>query len=255
VWAVPARVIVTTRLAAGPAPGPSGPALHAALLAAIRRRDATLAADLHDRRPPKPFALSPLSPDGDALRFEVGVLDDPLAEPIALALDETDLTVLRSTLAIERIDVYPAHYEDLLAAAPATRWRLALHSPTTLRLPASRGESRRTLPFPEPVGVLERLRARFEAFAPAGLLAPGLDRGIAAVVVTAFDLRTARALVRPPDRHEVGALGRITYELPHPGGFDEHTRRSLHALFLLAAYAGLGDQTTKGLGWVRLVDA
>jgi len=255
VEAVPARIVVTARLQSGPSPGPSGPALHAALLAALRRRDHALAAVLHDHPPPKPLAISPIAAEGLGLRFEVGVLDDTLTEPLALALDDYELTVLRSELEIERIDVYPTGYRDLLAAEPASRWRLELRSPTTLRLPAAHGRTRRVLPFPEPVAVLERLRTRFEAFAPPGLLTPDLDAAIGTVVVASFDLRTQRALVRSPDHWEIGAVGWVVHHLPRPADLDDWTRRSLNALYLLAAYAGLGDQTTKGLGWVRLTNS
>lgn len=253
--AVPARIIVTAQLTSGPIPGPSGPALHAALLAAIQRRDPRLASELHDRPPPKPFAITPLVTEESRLRFELGVLDDALTESIALALDECELTLLRSELAIERIDVYPASYRDLLEAEPASRWRLELRSPTTLRLPAAHGRTRRVLPFPEPVAVLERLRTRFETFAPAGLLTTDLDTAISTVVVASFDLHTQRALVRSPDHWEIGAVGWVVHHLPRPADLDDWTRRSLNALYLLAAYAGLGDQTTKGLGWVRLTNS
>jgi CRISPR-associated endoribonuclease Cas6 len=266
---MPARIAVALRPAvAGALPPPqTGPAVSFGLLAAVR--DAgfpDLAADLHDMRPPKPYAVTPLldethRPPGRhsrQARFDVGVLTDELVAPILAAVHARDRWTIATTdyvpdgdadggaVRLTAVETYP---ELLAAARPRTSWSFRLLTPTTV-VTGLREGVRRSRPLPEPDWLFGSLANRWQAGAgedaplPAELI-PAIEDHLEVVDA---NIRIAAHLVQggqPPLR---GSVGTVTYGLARPGAVPPAVRRALDALARFAGYAGLGDRTNVGMG-------
>lgn len=264
---MPARIAVHLAPATSRAPVPpphTGPAVGAAFLAALRDSDeADLATALHETRPPKPYALTPLldehhrraSADSNKVRFEIGVLADPLTGPVLQALTTASaVRIARCHYRIAAVDLLAAEpYPDLLAASrPTTRWSLTIHTPVAFFTAREEG-ARRTRPFPEPEWVFADLRRRWSAFTdPAGDLDEVISGHLEVVhhrLVMADHLVKAGA---PPAR---GSVGTITYGVAEPHRLAPDALTALDALARFAAYAGIGDRTAVGMGHVQAAAA
>jgi CRISPR-associated endoribonuclease Cas6 len=165
------------------------------------------------------------------------------------ALDGVDtLRVGNRHLDLARIDVFAEPYEELLAAArPRTRWDLDLLTPTTIRLPREPDRPRRNQVLPLPDLLAAGLSRRWDRLSPVPL---GPVEGVIDhhLVIGRAKLRTERHVIKAPDTYTVGSVGQVQYLLAGKPSEADATR--LDALWRLAAYAGLGDHTTKGMGVV-----
>lgn len=252
---MPARLIVTLEPKAvhddGP-PAQTGPAMHAAVLHALRRVDPELSAAIHAPAPddPRPLAVTSLL---GGPRFEVGVLDDTIVGAVAEALDRTgELRIGHSSFLLTRIDVHQHAWADLLErAVPKHRWTLRLLTPTTFR--SRDANIRRCQPLPSPELVFGRLLWHWASFADA--LLPDQTGAVVArhLAVEHLEGHTERHLVKTPAITEVGFVGRVTYTVVAAREVAPETLRGIDALMLLSMFSGVGDLTAKGMGYTRLV--
>ena len=262
---MPARIIVRLEPAGTrpPIPPPhTGPAVNAAFLAALRdSNEGDLSAALHDTRPPKPYALTPLLDErnrraGESsrqVRFEVGILVDSLTAPALQALATTDTVrvarCLYSVAAVELAGAAP--YPELLAAGrPVERWTFQIVTPVAFFTAREEGV-RRSRPFPEPEWVFSDLYRKWHAFAPDTALDETTSQAITQnIEVADYRLTTAEHLVKanvPPAR---GSVGEIIYRVADSRRCSAEAQASLDALVRFSAYGGIGDRTGIGMGYV-----
>ncbi|WP_396911962.1 CRISPR system precrRNA processing endoribonuclease RAMP protein Cas6 [Mycolicibacterium sp.] len=261
---MPARIIVHLEPAGErpPVPPPhTGPAVNAAFLAALRDTgEADLSSALHDTRPPKPFALTPLLDERDRranasskqVRFEIGILADSLTAPVLQALATTgDVRVARCQYRIAAVELAGAEpYPELLAAAaPADRWTLRIATPVAFFTAREEG-ARRVRPFPEPEWVFSVLYRKWNAFAPNAALDEATPQIITQnLEIADYRLAMAEHLLKagvPPVR---GSLGQVAYRIADTRRATPDARAGVDALVRFSAYAGIGDRTTIGMGY------
>lgn len=255
---MPARLLVSLSPKVVPDAGPprqTGPAVHAAVLDALRRQDPGLATDLHDRRPPSPYALTTLrhegGPTGSDWTIQVGLADDGLIEPFASALAAAGvLRFGQSSFLVDEVRVLSQMSFGTLAALdePTPRWRLRFHSPTALR------QGRRVLPFPLPDLLLGALLSRWQHFAdPADSLPPLRQLVEEHLVLGRYELRTERHLVKPGGRdrrsvHHVGFVGDAELAAIGSSQLTDAQLSAVTALLWFGAHVGVGDRTPVGMG-------
>jgi CRISPR-associated endoribonuclease Cas6 len=265
-------LVITVRpLQSGSLPANLGRAVHALLLRWVDAADPALARRLHEDDPPRPFTCSNLAGGrrrGGSLVLDVGqdywlrvtALNAELSSllhgwllpspPETVELDGT-LFRLVSVAADGAAHTWAGStsYQDLAAAhllaegSPSTRLGLEFATPTAFR---SGGMS---VPLPLPDLVFGSLLDRWQAFAPVALN-PELRRFAAEqVAVARYRLRT-RALPFKPGAMQVGFTGECHYVALRR---DRYWLSLLHLLADYAFYAGVGYQTTVGMGQARVL--
>ncbi|GAA0544017.1 CRISPR-associated endoribonuclease Cas6 [Actinomadura livida] len=264
---MPARIIVHLEPTGPrpPVPPPhTGPAVNAAFLSALRDAgEADLSFALHETKPPKPFALTPLLDERDRragatseqVRFEVGILAESLTATVLQALATTvDVRVARCQYKIASLELAAAEpFQDLLATAqPADRWTFRIVTPVAFFTAREEG-ARRVRPFPEPEWVFSDLYRKWEAFAPQAPLGETTAHAITQnLEVADYRLTMAEHLLKagvPPVR---GSAGKITYRVADTRRTTPQAQAGLDALVRFSVYAGIGDRTTIGMGHVLL---
>ena len=234
------------------APPPNtGPGVHAAFLRCIKAFEPTLAQALHDWPAPKPFALTTMVKEDGSWMFEVGVLRDSLIDTVRGALSgwsefEVGHTAFKVASVEERAG---ASYLDLLAgSAPQSEWTLRIRSPLTFR--AGAGGEHRDWPFPLPDLVFRDLARRWTTFAEVPLpeaVATVIDEHLA---VSRLELKSRRHLIHTGGGWATGVVGVITYVAVRAEKCSAAGLAAVQALAQLADYSGVGDDTTRGMGWV-----
>ncbi len=234
----------------------SGPAVHAAVLRAVRARDEDLADRLHLPVPgPKPLAIKPLVQTDDGLGLTVVVLDDAIGRTVVDAIaDRPGVRLLHTwaKLTPQQVhEVTPAQLRD--RAAPHRRWHVELRSPCTFRTTGATGVPR-SIPYPDPVRVVSTLTRRLARFSPElADTAERADRVAGAhLAVASHRLGTARRLVKAPDVRFVGAVGWIRFELL--GAVTDDDATAVDLVLRYGELAGVGDRTAVGMGDVRVLD-
>ncbi|MBL7618806.1 CRISPR-associated endoribonuclease Cas6 [Frankia sp. AgB1.8] len=254
-------------------PPQTGPAVAAAVLAAVARVDPALAARLHDDPPPKPYRLTPLLDEqhrpprrgSQQVRFEVGILVDALFAQFHHALSSAATWRIGQTTyqaaGTEIAALLP--YPDLASEAlPATSWGFQLVTPCAFGTAREEG-ARRQRVFPEPEWVFTSLAQRWRTNAPdlrgpdgaAFDLGGAVDAAERNLQVVEFDLHSAEHLVKPKVPPLRGAVGTVRYTLAEAASVSVDARHALSALATFATYAGLGDRTTVGMGHVLAIPA
>lgn len=242
----------------------TGHVVNAAVLAAIREQvSPSLSQAMHSPPGYKPYTVTPLM-DGQCHAagkhegpawFGVSVLDDGLAAPVLTALEAAPhLRIGRSSYRNVKATVpMSATYEDLLAGAPRTTWEFTMVTPSGFA--TSRGEGpRREIPWPDPARVFASLARRWAHFASAVPLPEDLDAAVrASIEVTDFDIRLAPYLVKTGEPLRHGAIGQVTYKLAGAEHLTAPVISAVNALAGYAEYAGFGDRTAMGMGYVRLL--
>ncbi len=110
---------------------------------------------------------------------------------------------------------------------------------------------RRARPFPEPEWVFSDLYRRWNAFAPDALL----DESAVAAITTNLEvadyrLAMAEHLLKanvPPAR---GSVGTVVYRVADTRRITPAGLAGLDALARFGRYAGIGDRTATGMGYV-----
>lgn len=271
----------TQRLADLP---PIGRAAHALLLAAVGESDSALAEQLHAGSAVRPFTASgligqrravPLLPEY-TYRVRFTALTSPVAQAILHAAQNGRLapgqTVELSTNAHFHITAADwgqtasnswaaqTTYEALSAPwllgrqKPNLRFEFEFASPTAFKLgaPASAeeeafGAGRQYLPVPLPRLVFHSLLNKWNAFAPIALPEEVSRFAEACLAFTAYQLKTQAVPIK--EGHvRMGALGRVRYSALNS---DRYWLSVLHLLADFALYAGVGIDTSWGLGQCR----
>ena len=233
------------------APPESGPAVHAALLKALSATDPERAKQLHNLGGSKPFAVTGLyagsGPEG--FGFQIGTVDDALQSAFTNALEQQEtIRIAGSNFRVTHFDRATEDWADLLSVAQK-RWALRLLSPVTFRTSRENG-ARRAQPLPTPEAVFGSLLRRWQRFADISLptqTAQVIDRHL---TITDAALETVRYLTKSPNIYEVGSIGEVTYTAVSPNDCPTDGLRGVTALVRLGTYMGIGDQTTKGMGFV-----
>ncbi|RKS07006.1 CRISPR-associated endoribonuclease Cas6 [Nocardiopsis sp. Huas11] len=132
-------------------------------------------------------------------------------------------------------------YTRLAATAPTPRVRVEFTTPAYV----NRGG--RQLPLPDPELLLEGLARRWAAFSPHPLPCDATAEALGMVHLARHDTRTVPV---GTGRHQrTGFVGHAVFGLPRA---SPAARRSFTALWAFAEFAGVGAQTTHGLGHVRV---
>ncbi|MFW6638522.1 CRISPR system precrRNA processing endoribonuclease RAMP protein Cas6 [Nocardiopsis algeriensis] len=156
-----------------------------------------------------------------------------LATPVALGSHTT-----RLILAERRAEPYTR----LAAAPPATKVHVEFSTPAYVN------QGGRQLPLPVPELLLAGLARRWDAFSPHPLPPGAVAETVESAHLARHDIRT-----RPvgSGRHQrTGFVGSAVLALPSRA--SRPAQRAFTALWGFAAYAGVGAQTTHGLGYVRV---
>ncbi|MGH3911663.1 MAG: CRISPR system precrRNA processing endoribonuclease RAMP protein Cas6, partial [Pseudonocardiaceae bacterium] len=265
---MPVRIVVRldpARPEAVPPPH-TGPAVNAAFLDAVRDADSGLAAVLHDSPRYKPFTLTPLLDDrdcapsapGSSARFEVGLLVDGHTATVLGALQARPGYVIGETeyrTAEVSVDAI-ASFEDLAhQARPRAAWGFRLLTPVSFATVRDEGP-RRERPWPEPVRVFRNLAQRWNTFACGVTLPEQVHTVIEQHLETSGgQVRIVEHLIEPSQRdrragYRHGTVGRVSYRLAGPGSAPEEGKLALDALAAFACFAGFGDRTANGMGYV-----
>ena len=254
-------------------PANQGRAAHAWFLDQVRGADSDLAESLHQGQTQRPFAVSNLiglgRPRGDevtlspektyALRFTSfapalsALLHERLAPdpPASLNLGEAALQVTGSTI---DPDVHrwagADSFEELvqrhtLGSRIPRRVGLRFASPTLFR------SNEMNVPLPLPGLVFGGLLDKWNAFAPLQLHPDARRFAEECLAISRYQLETRR--VAFGERRAVaGCVGECFYAIQSS---DKYWTGLIHLLAAFAFYAGVGRQTTMGLGQVRPLGA
>ncbi len=141
-------------------------------------------------------------------------------------------------------------YAHLLVVDARREWTLRLRSPTTRRI-ASPEAGRRTLLLPSSEVVFPVLARRWERGGGPPLC--GAATVGSAVEVVEVGLRSVPYLVKGPDVFLAGCVGSVTYRMVAGPADDTARLAAVSPLVRFATFAGVGDETPVGMGWVELV--
>jgi CRISPR-associated endoribonuclease Cas6 len=265
---MPVRIVVglVPRQPAAVPPKHTGPAVSAVLLDRVRMVEPGLAEQLHDMRKPKSFTVTPLLTEADAppsvpgqpARFEIGLLMDSAATTVLAAFDGGDVRVGQTIYRIDSVRQEAASYDELsFRAEPRTQWAFDLITPVSFATNRDQG-ARRQLPWPDPERVFTNLATRWDTFAPAYLTLPSNVRVAIGehLECGAFEVRSGHHLVEPTrrdqdDGYRTGAIGWVTYRLVSAKQLPDEAVRALDGLAGFTRFAGMGDRTAVGMGYVR----
>ncbi len=246
-----------------------GRAAYAALLDWIGRADPLLARHVHEGDGPKPITCSDLfgarqHRDGKfvragapcSLRYTALTPDTAAAlralllenPPESVRLDTHTLRVVAATCdAAADPWTGTAAYEALLAAHiaqqenPERMVRLHLASPTAFR------SGGLTVPVPMPGLLFGSLVERWNAFSPARLSGELRRFGEEMIAISRYTLQSVSVSAKN-EALRIGGVGEVTYRA---FGSDRYWLGIVQVLADFARFAGVGVQTTSGMGQVR----
>ena len=137
----------------------------------------------------------------------------------------------------------------LAIAAPAASWTLRFRSPATFRF--NTDGIHRNFPVPLADLVYADLARRWDAFA-AGVALPDAVVSVITehLVLSRYDLKTRMHVTKVGGGALAGCVGVGTYQAVQPAAAPAAGLAGVSALTLFSRYAGVGDQTSKGMGWV-----
>lgn len=245
-----------------------GSFIHAAALQLFLRLDPLLSYTIHQQEGRKPFTCSPLMGTDRREGFELLLspqqlytwrltgltphVSQNLHEAAALPSRLGGINIKEAVLTIERVSTTPEQHpearQDTYKALLA-RWarekpprKVTLHflTPTTFRI------GNLEQPFPLPQWVFGSLLRIWNAFAPQPFPEDLQDDFEKSVTLSNFKGETK--LVELGDYSTAGFVGKFTYRAAKPA---PEVSQLLGLLAEFAFYAGVGWQTTHGLGQVR----
>lgn len=263
--------LVVTVTPAEPVTTPAhlGRAVYHAWLDFIKADDPTLAQALHDSQDRKPFTCTTLvggrregqdtrhyHPDQPAWFRLTGLTQDISRQlqrlqetpPARWELDGVPFQITSATL--EYTDDHWAnytHYEELAAPyllarrQPHFRLGLEFATPTTFR------DREKSWPVPMPMWVFGSLLASWNLFSPVQIPAEVRRFAEECVVLSQYRLET-RALPLKAQIPQMGCMGEAVYVILNR---DKYWSSMLNLLGEYAFYAGVGYQTTVGMGQTR----
>lgn len=247
-----------------------GRAVHAAFLRLVAQAEPALAAQLHAPDERRPFTCSDLwgvrrqggqmalAPEREVYARFTGLtaavsarLEElAAAPPPTIEVEGVPLTVLAATL---DPTVHPgagrATYEDLAgrhllsSGAPSPHVELEFVSPTAFR------SAGRTVPLPLPGLVFGSLVERWNAFSPVAVSEEARRFAEECLAISRFRLST-HTLAGKEQALRIGFIGRCRYTALNR---DRYWLGVIQMLADYAFYAGVGYQTTVGMGQARRV--
>ncbi|MER6274451.1 CRISPR system precrRNA processing endoribonuclease RAMP protein Cas6 [Streptomyces sp900105755] len=191
----------------------------------------------------KPFSTSPLlavDQRQGITELCVGWMDDRTIPPLDVLIGH-QVRLGPQHFTVHHVDQQAAPYEALLKA-PAER-----HAEITFLSPTLFTRSGRWIPLPDPELIYRSLLRRWTQYAPAPFDDPVVKELFDALVLTAHD--TASEPVTLPRGNRTGFTGRACLALL--SGTSQEATAAFSALTRFAPVAGVGAQTTHGLGYVR----
>ncbi|MGW2476584.1 CRISPR system precrRNA processing endoribonuclease RAMP protein Cas6 [Streptomyces sp. NPDC001665] len=192
----------------------------------------------------KPFSVTPLmgapNAPGHAL-LTLGWLDDSTPPPLDKRLGE-QVRLGSQFFTVEDAHVTGAPYAALRALPPAQRVTMDFLSVTHFT------RKGRWIPLPDPELLYAGLARRWNTYAdtpiPDGLITALRE----AVLLAAHEVKSAPTQIG--QGHRIGFLGQAVFALPH--AVDTEVLAAFTALSRFAECAGVGAQTTHGLGWTTV---
>jgi CRISPR/Cas system endoribonuclease Cas6 (RAMP superfamily) len=265
---MPARLTVELDRALTAPPKRHGAALHGAVLAALDFRDPQLARTLHSKEaggasPSRsapasstgPPALTPVRSEGAGGAFDIGLIDENLAERVVQALEHARLEVDGEGRRVGEVLGVEHAFNDIVADASAlTGWTFTFRSPTCVRVRSGPDAPERTEPLPHPSLVFARLLRRWQSCTEVALpgqesLGEVIDGWLAPA---AAQLHTERHTTKPPRGWAVGGRGTAVWTLLRPRDVSREVQSGLSALTRFGTLCGVGDHTSRGMGDVSV---
>ncbi|OLT29291.1 hypothetical protein BJF83_11920 [Nocardiopsis sp. CNR-923] len=146
------------------------------------------------------------------------------------------------TMRLTLADRHAHPYSRLAAIPPAAKARVEFTTPAYVN------RAGRQLPLPDPELLLAGLARRWAAFSPHPLPPDALAEVLQSAHLARHDIRTQPV---GTGRHQrTGFVGHAVFGLPARA--PRTTQRVFAALWAFAEFAGVGAQTTHGLGHVRV---
>jgi len=213
----------------------------------------------HEANAPKPYAISPLQSEADRCWFQVSLLDDRLVGPLTeVAAREEKLLLGRERFALVGVQVREEMtWEELLPAEvhPRPRITVRLLTPTAQHAP---GPHRKVAVVPSAENYFASWLNRWKLCAGAWQCAPfAVDESVLAaveshVVIASFSGGTEVVRNLDPNRHFVGFVGEVNFEVLKPHTLSHGLCASLEALAHLGSYSGTGVETMRGMGQTQV---
>ena len=222
----------------------------------LRAHDPVLAAQLHDHNGRKPYAVSPLfmqSVENGVPFLRITTLTADLGERLATFLQEPPRSIQLGALIfqVDSIAVHRSSYETLIREATEQVTPLALHFVTA----ATFRSQQMDMPLPLPPLVFGSLIHAWDMFSPLPLpilLQPFIDTHLA---IAQCELRTRRVTSSGRETR-IGFTGSVRYmvrDTLHDPPTMHESRVLIGALVRYAAFAGVGAQTSAGMGQVHVI--
>ncbi len=218
----------------------------------LEAAEPALARFVHEQADPKPFTLSPLTPDGDeCYHLRVTLLEDQYWAYVQQGMkQERTIRVEDKILALEGEPQVTHQTYVALAQSVATRRDIVLRfdSPTSFK------SHEMVYPLPDPVLVFTSHCARWNAFVPEALrISEAWSEWVAQhVAVSRFELSSQ--VFHFGDHQQIGCVGRVQYVVVGNGPDVEEGRGPLNALADYAFFCGTGHKTTQGMGQTRRLE-
>jgi CRISPR-associated endoribonuclease Cas6 len=218
----------------------------------LEAAEPSLAQFVHDQADPKPFTLSPLTPDGDErFRLRLTLLEDQYWPCVERGMQqERTIRVEDKIFALEGEPQVTHQTYIALAQSVATRRDIVLcfDSPTSFK------SREMAYSLPDPVLVFISHCARWNAFVPEALqISEAWSEWVAQhVAISRFELSSQ--VFRFGDHQQIGCVGRVQYVVVGNGREVDEGRGPLNVLADYAFFCGTGHKTTQGMGQTRRLE-
>lgn len=255
---MPAILQFTLRGALPPSSFAHAEALQAVVYGWIRNANAGMAQRIHDANSMKPFSVSPLLASGTGeLTLTVPCIDDQVAELILQgAQQQRGELHLKAESRVERYRLEGAEVSGSISwrelfdsAQPNRSWTLDFVSPTAIKNDGVLD------PLPPASLLLRSWLNRLNSMSPlqfddeclwlAEDCMETVDEGLVMPAVTRTGGKGAYR----------GFIGTRTLQLSDSWEYDEVELRTIDLLCSFAPYASTGVQTTRGMGFTKLLSA
>lgn len=231
---------------------------HKAIMATFSRIDPDLGRTLHDLPRNKPLTIAIVKSEPGAAILRVTFMGEKALDYANLLMSELstrpELKLGYAIGHVESLDLGDptwggmVSWADLVAAPPQKQIRLHFITPTAITKRDALN-IRFTALFPDPVDIFSNLARRWREL--AGPAIPiDIERFIESggCVISGHKLSTVEFTTR--DRTQLGFVGQVQYQIRWPDQTEYVT--ALGALSRLAQFTGIGYQTPRGMGAIRV---